>query len=189
MFLNYEQSDLLTEMSVLRTGYYTNSNGNTSQGKLWLLGYNNCQLSACELRTAKTGVHYIVIELKRKPVNVDGLKTKVSFVPHTDILFTKDLKNFLAGFDHVLKPKPPDMDENTYIRHVKNRVDTLIGQEIKVVVTYSYEPRRDKYGYQIERNKYYDETYKVFDWRMNVFYNINRDLDWRKISSIFTEKL
>lgn len=187
MFLTQSQEDLIKIMSVLRNGYYNNDKGDVVSGKLWLLGYNTCQLSNVELRTAKTGVHYIIVELKRKPVHVYGLKTKVSFVPYVDILFTKNLKNFLGGLGHYLKPKPSDMEENVYIRHVKNRLDILIGTEMDVVVTYSREPRKDKYGYQLERNVFYYETEKVFDWRMNVFYNTKKDLDWRKISSIFVQ--
>lgn len=190
MFLEQEEKDILKELSILRVGYYTNSRGNRSTGKLWLLGENECVLSGVNLGYGKNGMSYIVAELKRKSENVLDLKTPVSFIVHEEYLFENRLKEFCSAFEHDLKPRPRDMEINTYIRHVFNRLKLFVGQRLKVAVSLYNEPQMDGYGSNVMRNKYYDRQEQVKYWRMNlVFYNINetKDLDYWKIYRKFVE--
>ena len=184
-FLN--DTSLLNRMSQLPNGYFTNSNGKTSTAKLWLLGENDCEIVKCHLKKGKFGA-YIALDLKRKPFTLLNGQ-KVSFVPHTENIYEKRLSEVCEAFGHKLNQRPSDMSVETYLRHVKNRLDLFIGEPVKVAVRYSKEVRKDDYGRPIEFAKYYDVTEQREDWRMScyMFYNINFDIDWYEISRIFVE--
>lgn len=193
MFLNEQQERLLTEMALLRPSSYVNSNGNKVSGKMWPLGLNWGQLIGVRLQDTKNGNKCIVCEFKRKPMDVIGYKTKITFAPHQEYIFDYDkAAEICHGYNYELKSKPDDMDLNTYLTHVARRIATFRGAWVQMVVEYKLEPRMDEYGFQEERNVYYNLKEKVFDWRMEcMFYNINDqiDLDWWKLSRIFAKQI
>jgi hypothetical protein len=176
-FLEPQQSDLIFAMSFLHGATY-----NDKPGKLWLLGENECTITKVSLRTSRIGNYFIAVELNRKPCTVYGLKSKVYFVPHVEYLFNEEqVIQFLKACNYELKPKPAEMSVNEYLRHVKRRVDTFIGKQIKVVVCLYKEVRKDEYGDTVMRNKYFDEQVIVEDMRMKLIY----ELDWRIIFNTF----
>ena len=146
-FLSHTELTILSELAALRNGWYTNSNGNKSKGKLWIIGENECTISGCELKQSKFNDNYITVEFKRAPLWIDGLKTKVSFIPHTEFYFNeKGLIELCAACGHTLGERPPEMNLNTYLSHVYRRVNTFIGTKIKVVISSRKEAATDTYG-------------------------------------------
>jgi len=187
IFLTQEQKELLQMMSILPPSAYVRD-GKKIPGKLWPLGINTCTLIRSRLKKTRIGTYMLAVELVRENINVVDFKTKVSFVPHVDFLTEETVKLFLSAFGYDLKHKPPNMANKTYLGHVRRRVDTFIGKELKVVVSYGKEQRRDEYGHAVKYHRFHDDIRDVFDYRMNVSYNIGSHLDWWGISRIFVNK-
>jgi hypothetical protein len=191
-FLKQEHRDLLYAMSVLQTGTYTNKNGTQSKGKLFFIGENECTLSNAYYKLDKNNKAYIECVFTRKPEFVDGLKTKISFVRHSEFIFDYNrAKELCAAFGKELKEQRHDEDFNSYFRRVYKGVDTFIGRQLKVSVLYSKELKTDDYGEAVMRNVYYDRQDEVWFWRMKIdmFYNTNETMrfDYWKQSAIFAE--
>ena len=184
-----ENTDILMDMSQLVSVSYVNKNGNKSLGKLWLLGENECIISDCNIATARNGNKYIMVEFKRNPAPIYGLKGKVSFTPHIEFFFDNKIGSLCAACGHELGVKPTDMDFNTYFTHVKRRVDTFIGNKLKVVVSRYNELRTDKYGDNFVREGNYIVDHDVYDNRMRIesFHHIEErvEVDWNMLKNIF----
>lgn len=187
MFLNNEEIELLTEMSILRTGYHIH-NGKQTKGKLFLLGENECTLTGASYRLDKNGKAFIECIFKRNPCFVDGLKTKIAFVPHSLFVFDYDQANELCkAFGTPLKPQPDTEQFNDYFRRVCKGVNTFVSKKVKVAVSYSKHRRTDEYGEGVMKQIYYDREDEVWDWRVNMLFNIDEKFDWWEVSRIFVE--
>ena len=192
MFLSTTQDDLLSQLAILRNGYYENKNGTQTKAKLFFLGENVCTLAEVYFRFDKNNKMYLGCVFVKSPEFVHGLKTKLSFIRHTEYIFNEEkVIELCAAFGHELKPKPDTMPFNDYIGHVYRRVKTFIGKELKVAIRYEKERKTDDFGDSVMRQVYYDRQDEVWFWRMKIdmFYGINeqKEVDWLKISSIFAE--
>lgn len=180
---------MLAQMSILRTGTFTNSNGNKSKGKLWLLGANECKLSECTINQSKNGNSYITARFIRRPQYVYGLKTKVSFAPLQEFVFDYVRASEICNaFGHELKPKPDDMEFNVYMSHVKSRFRTFIGQGVQIVVSHTKEAKKDSYGFTEKRISYDEDSADVSFYRIKAeFRRIDKKVivDWDKITTCF----
>ena len=191
-FLSTKQKDLLFAMSVLQTGAYTNKNGTVSKGKLFLMGENVCTLSEAYYKLDKNKKAYLECVFTRRPEFVEGLKTKIGFVRHSEFIFDYErAKELCAAFGKELKPQRPHEDFNAYFRRVCKGVDTFVGRQLKVSVSYSKELKTDEYGDTVLRNVYYDRQDEVWFWRMSIdmFYSTKDTFyfDYWKQSAIFVE--
>lgn len=175
-----EEADILTELSELHA---------TKSGKLLLNGENVVKLVKAELINNKNP--YIQCTFTRKPANVYGLIGKVSFAPHLEFFFNYErLAELCKAFGHELGSKPPEMMFKDYYSHVVRRLNTFTGRELKVVTAAYKERRKDGYGDEVSRNKYYDELEEVWDWRVKVlsFHALeeNVKIDWNLIYNTCT---
>lgn len=162
-FLSDTETDILFEMSQLHAG--------EKGKKLWLLGENDCTIVSMQLRQTRFKDNFIAVELKREKCFVSGLKNKVDFVNHTEFIFNADhARQFLQLCNYDLKEKPATMHLNEYLSHVKRRMDTFIGFNLKVVCSLYKQPRKDDFGRQQQRNKYYDVQEDILDMRMKLVY-------------------
>jgi len=191
MFLNTEQEQLLSTMSNIVTQTYY-KNGKKYTAKMILLGENIVKLESCVYNISKIGSAFLMLSFTRKPTDIIGYKTKILFAPHTEVIFNYErAKELCKAFEWDLKEKPSEMPFNDYFKHVYRRVNTFIGRELKVSVSYYKELRKDEYGFNAQEIVYYDLTKDIIDWRAKVvFYNINEQiyLDWCDISSNFVSK-
>ena len=187
-FLSHNELEILYELASLRNGWYTNSNGNTSKGKLWLLGENECTLSGCELKLSRFNENYITVEFKRAPLWIDGLKTKVAFIPHTEFYFNeKGLKELCLACGHILKERPSDMSVSTYLSHVYKRVNTFIGTKLKASVSHYKEAAKDAYG----ETKMKDLLDELVFYKMKVeYFNVKEHIkiDYEKLAQVICNK-
>jgi hypothetical protein len=188
-FLEENDYQRLVLLSNLRTTKYTNSNGTKVSGKLFLLGVNIAKLASCTLNAAKNGNYFLTVEITRKAAPIVGLMSKVTFAPHLDFVFNYERVNELCkAFGHELKPCPDSMQWNVYLSHVKRRVDTFVGKELKVSVMYVKQYRKDDYGFVEQRNVYYDLKRDIEDYRQEMtFHCIDEDvtIDWDVVEHRF----
>ena len=188
-FLKHDDHQKLVEMSLLRSMKYINNKGTKVSGKLFLLGENIAKLGGIVLKKAVNGKYYIVLTFTRKSADIVGLKTKVTFAPHLDFVFDYERANEICtAFGHELKPKPDDMEMNEYMTHVARRLRTFVGREVKVLVSYTKEPRKTPYGFVKQRVSGFNETCDITDFRQKMaFYGVGEDVEtkWHVIQHEF----
>lgn len=156
---------------------------------MFLLGENVIKLIDSSLYADKNGKYYITAKFSRKPASILGLKSKVTFATHIEYIFDYDRTHEICNaFGHELKTKPEDMEFNEYMTHLWRRVKSFKGKEVKVIVGYTKELRRDKYGIIAQRVVGFNETSDISDYRQELdFYTLDSKVkpDWYVIQHKF----
>ena len=180
MFLTRDKDHILAQLAIPRMGYFVNRNGNNVKGTLWLNGINECILEDTRLAESKNGNLYITCTFRRKPFQFIGLKSKTSFMVHTEYLFSFKQFSVLCGaFGHTLGEKAVSMNIDIYTRHVYNRIKTFIGRNLKVVYVNYKDFIKDDYGRNKKRNVFYDKQVDDFFWRGRVlsYHDIEEEVE------------
>ena len=190
-FLEKDQHATLNKMAELYTQKYYNSKGNLVSGKLMLIGLNRVKLVAVSGGTSVNNNVYISCVFTRKPEHVIGYKTKISFTPHIEYFFNYDrIKEFCEAMGHDLKPKPEDMSNKDYMRHLYRRIRTFIGREVFILVGHKFDHIRDEYGDKKKKVLYYDMSIDMIIRRVEVIsFHREKDIvsadEWNVLYNMF----
>ena len=176
-FLDAETSRRVREMARLRNTTHLTSTGSKTTRRAFLNGVNDARLVGCSGKLSAHGMPYIVLEMDRDPVYLDG-KREVFATLRTNLFYPSDFGLILQlgeAFGHNFVDKPPDYANRAYVGALLRRINTWVGRELKVAVIAYNDSAGDGWGGVEQRvNGYgYTETVEVTRTDVVGFYSIN----------------
>jgi len=186
-FLEKEDHQVINRMAELVTQKYYNDNNTLIAGKLLPIGVNKVLIKSVGGGLSVNNNPYITVTFLRDREYIKGYKTKITFTPQVHYFFNyEEMRSFCEAVAHELKPKPDDMDQKEYMRHVYKRFKTFIGRSIDITISHKFELSKDSYGDVKQKILYYDVMRDIVYRRAEIV-SFDDKPDWDMLYNTFRE--